>query len=56
MAKSFKDVVNIDIFMHVLTKDFFILQFYTFIIWCFFNLIKPDEVGKPITNETSLQY
>ena len=27
-----------------------------FTIWCFFNLIKPDEVGKPIANETSQQF
>ena len=27
-----------------------------FNIWCFFNLIKPDEVGKPIANKTSQQF
>ena len=27
-----------------------------FNIWCFLNLIKPDEVGKPIANETSQQF
>ena len=27
-----------------------------FTIWFFFNSIKPDEVDKPIANETSLQF
>ena len=37
-------------------KTFFVCQFYMFIIWCFFNSKKPDEVGKPIANETLLQF
>ena len=37
-------------------KDFFVWQFYMFIIWRFSNLEKAVEVGKPISNEKSLQF
>ena len=44
--------------MHVLTKKFFcmVILYVYYLVFCFKFIIKPDQVCKAITNETSLQF